>query len=1316
MALLRCTLLHHLAVVMAVVGTLGCVSANNSTLPSCAEDGHTYNIAADEMTLGTLSTKDGNSCPTGTIASVRLVTDLPPPSLVMPYDEWMYILAANADPAVTGLMLQFTANAMCDETPVCYAAVTYAVKSTSPSSSSSDSSSSTTDPVTTSSPAPVGRCNALSILPVRAPPGYPIQGTLPADNLHGSTSCTAELLEYPSWGNIAIGVPDPMDYIFSASEEDVEVKIEYRIVCTEVTCQDSFIIEVREDSPSCPDVTVEKVRTGTNFTGSLETGTSCPSPEAYVTTVVRSCDGPGSLQLKGLNYKYTAPTMESDATCVIRVYCDGIPLCDKRMGFISLSDVPEQSTTTPPPVPPDPITTCSRDYNYSVPVGNSLQGTLYVDLHNATCTVTTYSLARDTSGYTGRVQLNLIGDFVYAAPDTQGVDVVHVNVYCITEFACRTQLVFAAYVPVKPNTTEEPGTPPPLPVCANVYYYVTNPGVVLSSSLNDKPGQDACAYGRRFTLVSPPQTGSLDLMPSGDFQYTPSRQQGNDGFQFQMHCLGKPYCEGQAYVRVSNELTLPPLPTLPGTTESPVVITNPQITCRGSCVDKAWKTYPRPPLWDNTNGAGYGRADGRPVDGLQVSASKHTLTFTVYTLIGNLGVRFPTFEPLKSIRGAYMEPDAYVGTIASSSPGFEMSCLAHQGREGMGEDVWKWTTLGFGTGNGTVGSRYRRGQSWYQKFGGKHVGCDTFADSCKYAPLLTPATTTPGGGRWTIDINDCDATWTGVFHYSSLDVMRKADGTPVFDFVADRQLKATLVSEAVRAHNWIQPGQFDTSYSAHDIIINLDQYLVVLKVGESKSLFSVDGDFYTYVSEDGNEAFGINMLIYPFVSESMTKSYAKDRHIVGFKWLYQAWDAPDNNQCPTCTGVAMKCEATGQYASQTYKGPFPVGNCPAGVGRVNLSKGPAMTITDCPADDMHVYNQTGFSAPRDCRTTFQNVTLRGVVPGSGALTQKQRRAFSYDGNITLELLLADETKRQITLQLSMYVSRMSQDSKTAPGGLMACRSGSYWPVLDPLGSSIPDRPYDLSLAATIPLCVDDLGSSFGPSDWVLFTLHLPGVRPADVAIHTIYLDYNNTRVFLYYTQPTTGKPMTPPAELGHWWQHTHPFLAFRQLTDRAMNGTLSASSTTSASDVMLNTTDAFIFIPGAIGVNTNVEVTVDAVISAADGTTSVTTFRHVLQIDPLLTQLSRQGPPAEKRNSVPDSSRSDLYAIGAIAGVTVALVVTVVFYMVADNNRPLPRWVPRGKLIKKTVLSMLPPHLRIKKKQKRIVHRDMYEAMNSGSY
>ncbi|KAG5490336.1 hypothetical protein JKF63_00456 [Porcisia hertigi] len=1138
------------------------------------------------------------------------------------------------------------------------------------------------------------------------------RGKLPLDVQETECVYTAAIHNLSVGAVVTLDPSDPLGYLYSTDNSTApqDTSIPYTIACNSVViCQGAVFIQLTLDAAACPASTATYiVHPGAVVNGTVDSGAVCSTGAAPRASLRSAIEGL-ILRADG-TFSFQAPLTEADVAATVLLECNGEVVCQTNVVFV----VAERTVAPPTTSTAAPIPMCHKFFQYEIPISTSTTGTLDA-VPTASCEIITYLLEKSNNTIRGRLVVNLRGEFQYTAPDSQGVDYAAVDVYCANSFICRTQLVFLAYIPLT--------TVSPLQPCANVYYYQVTPGVGAKLSLNNMPGQDACPHGRHFTLTTGPQAGTLEMEPIGDFLYRPPMQKGQFSFTFTMYCLNQPHCAGTAYLLVSHEWTLDPTPTSSSSSspeEGTSNITNEQITCRGTCNANAWKTYPSRKVWDTTPDAGYARKDGHLVNGMTVTWRENSLVFIVYSLIGNLGVRFPTFEPITSAEKAYMEPTDFASSVAPGSTGFEMSCLAQQGRNGTGEDVWRWTGLSNASGTGGVGAYYRSGESWYQKFGGKHVGCDTFSDPCAYAPLLTPANYTNSSlGRWTIDVNDCDATWTGVFPYRSVEKMVRHDGLPVWEFVGHHQLQGTLYSESVQAHSWLKPGQFDAHYDAHNILINLNQFVSVTKTGVEESLISVDAEFFTYVDkETHDQAFGINLLLYPSVESFMATSYARDRHVKGFKWVTQEWMSLDTEQCPTCTGSKSKCSASHAGAEASYtSSSFPEGDCANGTSRVHLFKGPAMMPSECPQNPMHVFNQSGFSPTRNCKTTYQNVTLRGIVPGSSGLSEAHLRALNFEGTVQLMLLMDDNRYERLDVHLSMYVSRLSKDAHRMQGELSTCRSGSYWPVLDPLGSSLPSNPFALSVAEATPLCVDDLSSTYGLNDWALFTVNMPGVKPNEVVVRSVYVLYNNLRIYLVYRNQSTGATVIPEKDFdGVWWQHGYPFLAFRDLRDNLQNISTTFSTEMQTSAVAADVVYAFIFIPGSLGTDANIEVVVEASNESSGPAASTTEFRRVLHIDPLLTQLSRQGPPPASSSPKHEQDRMDMYAMGASAGVAVTLVMTVIFFMLADNSRPLPKWVPRGKLIKETVLSVLPAGLHRKRESKPMAHRDMYDAMNSGCY
>ncbi|RNF13994.1 uncharacterized protein Tco025E_05970 [Trypanosoma conorhini] len=1294
------------------------VAVGVSAVDTCPENNRQYSIAPGGTRYGRISSPSGAACKG---ASLEVLSPPASPSLLLLVGGWNYLFGAVVD-APLPAAVEFALSARCDGVEVCRASLRYEVDA----NASSDDSATPDDPSTTTT------TTTTTIAP-KFPPCAASRGELQLRMLPGRTNvarlptsavqmvCPGGLrasITQPEIGSAAVLSPNSLQFIYASPQDDIEanVTLPYEVKCDEnVVCAGVMQIWLHETVSQCPkNHLVYDVKPGAQLNATLATGAAC---DGVLRARLRTQALAHTFKFyDGVSFTFNAPSKEEDVTLDARLYCDDEALCDVTFAVVVTNQPRPSSTEAPAPAPTAaPVVMCKEQFNFTVPVATELRGNLHVDV--AGCSFVTYHQPLYSS--CENLQLNIIGDFLYSAPAKEGIDKLPVDVSCIKDFRCRTHIMITSYIDLTP--TQSPTTPPittaaPVLACANVYYYQTVPGAALSDSLNGVPGQDPCAYGRYFSMIYPPDAGTLELTHSGDFLYRPERHEGAYHFSFSMYCLNTLYCRGNAYILVSNEWTLPPSGSENGTTAAPTpsVVKNKQIKCRGTCNEKAWKTYPKPAMWDNTPGAGYARRDGRAVDGIQVAWMKNSIVITVYTIIGNLGVRFPTFEPLNPTVGKYFEPNEFEGVVAPTSPGFELSCLANQGSIGMGEDVWRWKTLGNGSGTGSVGALYNKGTSWYQKFGGKHIGCDTFVDSCLYAPLLTPAVpnVTAAAVRWELEIDDCDATWTGTFPYATLEKLKKSDGSPVWYFVGDKQVKGTILSEGVRANSWIEPARsFDAQYEAHDVFFDLQQFVVVKKLTPTTP-FSIDSEFFEY-TENGDRAFGVNLLLHPYVTEDMETSYAEDRHVVGFKWIAQDWIAPSAEQCTTCKGNRSHCKDEEKYGTPTYTGEFPSGDCPPGTGLVELRKGPAMDVTACPPSRMHVFNRSGFSLPTGCATWYQNLTIRGVSLGSGALPDALQRTFSYEGRVLLQLLMTDGTKHDVAMELSIYVTRLSQGSHAAAGRLSVCRGSDYWPVLDPLGVSLPDRPFELSSATPGPLCIDTLSSTFGPSGWATVFLQIPGVSTSQVNVHSILLKYKNTSVFLHYQDPRTGAVLIPPRTVGYWWQHTHPFLSFRQLINKVANDTLTIGPGVSPSEVT-DVSFAFAFIPGSINIATDVEILLTATISTEVVRTS--TFYRTIHVDPMMTQRSRYGPPRKGGRDERNAIRENALEVGALAALSIAVTVTGVVYMTMDNNRPLPKWVPRGKLIKNTVLAAVPAGLRPAKKAKKIVHKDMYDAMKSGRY
>ncbi|CUF06680.1 membrane-associated protein, putative [Bodo saltans] len=1137
-------------------------------------------------------------------------------------------------------------------------------------------------------------------------------------------------------------------YFFVApSAANVVASFGYSISCgSTVTCNGVQQLEtyVATAAPTpappiatCPgtDVTYT-VQPNALISATLVPGSTCNGNFSGVVTAQPTYGAFTFTSTTNLRYIFQAPPIETDAIVTVRVLCNSVPLCGMDIGFIVTTQTPNPTpapptnapptsapTTSAPPTPAPTVLQCNNSYAFTVPIGSQLLGNLSVPI-TQTCVIETYMTA--PLSIQGQFAVNILGNFLYVPPAVETVDTVGVDVYCTNTFVCRSSVIFTAYKVVTPAPTAVPTTAPvptpaptaaPIASCANVYYYYVRTLGTLSNSLRDMPGQDPCAYGRSFSLLRTVQQGTLVLTSLGDFTYQAPSTQTFFDFTFQETCAGAVLCQGSAYIQVSNSIT--PSPTTvqtvapgvatpaPIATPAPaVVLPNAQQTCRGTCNANAWKTVPAKDIWDTTAGTGYVRSDGKKVGGLDISWSQGALVINSYSLIGNLAARYPTFEPLVGVPGTFLNSADLQSQISASSIAFESTCLDKQVNYGMGEDVWKWTSVTNATGY--AGADYAAGDSWYQKFGGKHVNCDTFvANTCKYAPLLTPAIPKSGAGNWTIDINNCDATWTGVFPSATLETLVTKAGSQVWTYTDVGMLKGTVYSQAARADSWLLPSKnIDTNNVASNVGVTLRRSVAVSTPAGSP--FAIDYDYYEYVNENGDVAFGLNLHFYPYVSLTATSSYAADRHVTGYKWTTANWVSPSDAQCPTCTGVVMSCITPQQYTHTTYDGAFPSGNCPNTTARVFLQKGPTTPTTNvatCGSNPMTVIGAPGIAPTINCSTTYQNITLRGVALGSGKQTSTQRLGFTFEGSLQLQLLLDNGDKPTLAVDISSYVSHLSNTVSTttvAPATISAsmfmCRASVYWPVLDPFGTSTPDRP--LTVAGITPaatpgyLCEEFLDSTFGPAGWVTMFFSAPGLTSSQIAIESISMQYNATTVYLYYKDSTTGLAAVPPSTMGAWWQRTHPFLNFRNLADRFANSTVLSSDPLNAPS-FVDVPYAFAFTPGTIGTRTTVQVTVKALITASDASVSEHTFTRFLQVDPTMTMESRNGP----RTQLAKASSESTTTISAVSFVIVAAVcVTVagILIFTCNNDAPLPPVVHTSLaalfLFRKPVAPLDPDH------------------------
>jgi hypothetical protein len=264
--------------------------------------------------------------------------------------------------------------------------------------------------------------------------------------------------------------------------------------------------------------------------------------------------------------------------------------------------------------------------------------------------------------------------------------------------------------------------------------------------------------------------------------------------------------------------------TLPPANSGPFVTPRPYMQCRGTCNNDAWKvTQADGSVWDTDVAAP--RADGKPIDGIETSWENGNLVVRAYSKIGNVGVRFPTFEAVVTKVNELFTADEQRTRVIETSVPFDLNCLNSQSATGIAEDVWEWSFVTNRTGH--VGRYYASGNNWYQKFGGKHINCDTFlADSCRFAPLLTPKLQQDpaAGGVWSVQVDGCDVKWTGIFSFAAMRNMRKIDGTPVFQMADGQRVRTLIRSEVLKPASFIEARRgISTRTKDYDIVTALDQ-------------------------------------------------------------------------------------------------------------------------------------------------------------------------------------------------------------------------------------------------------------------------------------------------------------------------------------------------------------------------------------------------------------------------------------------------------------------------------------------------------------
>lgn len=946
------------------------------------------------------------------------------------------------------------------------------------------------------------------------------------------------------------------------------------------------------------------------------------------------------------------------------------------------------------------LPSCNATVRIDTFIGESATGSLALPELSANCAMLTFVA---NGGASSGLRVNLRGDYVYTpTTTTEAVDQFGVNVSCLRTALCQMSI----FATVSRRITAAPTTRPPATAaapdaCPPLYFQVAR-GQQLSATLRNHAGQPACSAGRSFELLHNPRIGSVDFTPIGDFRYSAPTTETWDDFTFSMLCGGVQLCRGNAYIMISASVAPSPTTAAPAgpatpvtsgpssqapATSEPVFRPSQYQQCRGTCNTDAWKVVPNADnLWDISPSTGAPhvspRKDGKALNGVDAAWEDGGLVVRAYSKIGNVAVRFPTFEPLQWQLGDLFTGVEQSQRVAATSVPFDLNCLDLQSNAGIAEDVWSWTSVVNRTGH--VGAHYASGSDWYQKFGGKHIGCDTFRDSCRYAPLLTPRETQDpaAGGVWSVDIDGCDVTWTGRFSFAALRNMRRRDGTPVWSMTRGHFLEGTISTEAVKPNSWLQPRSgLATNVQAKAMVLDLEPWTRVVVDKTNSKLFSLDAEYFEYAEEGTNDrAFGLNLLFYPHLPDGARTSYMADRHVAGFRWLNQAWSHPDALQCPTCNGTDMRCALNDVSEASFTQDTFFSGSCLN--PRVALSRGPSFTGEGCMPSRMHVFNRMGFSQPHYCRSSFQNLTLRGVARGSGSGNTSS--SFAFEGQLRLQLLLDNGQMPVVDVDISLMVATATVDGRYS-GSIDVCRAAPYWPVYDPLGESLPDAPHDLYSGEPGELCIDRFDRTFGPTGWAVVSYNVDQAPRERTLVEELYVQWpGSPRVYF-------KADMDLPAG-AVWWYDEHPYFNYRSLDERLRNGTISVGE-----DVQpLGPKDfAFAFTPGALGLAVDLQVTCVVHLRPAEAGDEPghIIFTQNIRLDPALTSNSRFGPPAVSTAGAENEQHSAVLAMAATGGLIAVVIVVAIMTAVSDTDRPLPAWMPRA------VISMKKKNVAAQKKR-----------------
>lgn len=964
---------------------------------------------------------------------------------------------------------------------------------------------------------------------------------------------------------------------------------------------------------------------------------------------------------------------------------------------------------------------CGQSSGISTYFGATSSGSLLTSSVSSQCSIPQYVAVPDQQ-YKGQFSFNIKGDFVYTAPGAnQGNDVIFVDVFCfnnqgVSAPLCRQTFVaqiaapFTLAPPSGAATTPAPATGASA-TCPVVYHFTATSGAILSASLRTAVGQPSCPYGMWFEIGRQPNFGSINLVATGDFSYSAPTQQTWDDFGYTLYCFNDILCKGSAYVLVSG--TALPTTVAPSVSGgggsgsgsgnnngggSGGFVNKPFLSCDGSCAADSWKATPdSPPYQWDTNAIR--SSDGARVGTVRANYNNGSIVIAIQGKIGNLGQRFPTFEPIPFRSGDTLSAQNVLSRVSATSLGFSADCLARQPAGGMGEEVWHWTSVVNRTG--ALGPYHATGSSWYQKFGGVHDKCDTFTDACTFAPLLNPnGQQDPAkGGVWSVAVVGCDVTWTGRFSLNALRNMKTKSGASVWSVSDGRTVRTTLYLQAIQPTSWLQPiAGYETDLIAKPLVLTLDPDVSVDLDSAATKLFSIDTQFRTRMdAATGDFAFDLDLRLYPHAVAGAVSSYRADRHVAGFRWIEQKWTTPDPAGCAACTGKDSYCASNPRAPTNSFFSAGQASTCTNPV--VVVSKGPAMSPTTCIHNLMYIYNRPGLSAPRDCADTFQNLTLTGVAPGSHASTS----FFGFEGTLALQLILDTGVIVTASVRISRFVSMMSVDGRGVTGTTAMCRATEYWPVLDPLGTSLPTSPYFLSTFATTALTTgtylcETRTRYAGPTSWATVMLDIYGSR--DIVVESLSIEFADPRfderVYFLSRDPLTGAntQKLPAGNKNVWWTKKYPFFNFRDLSsllDQFNHSTEAIRVPDFQRAPAMDSPEvdfAIAFTPGAIDITTAATLVFSVRNKNPDGSLGGSVvLRTLIHLDKMLADRDVAGAHTAGSSIInAGSSLDQTYVAVAVSGGLIAGVIVVfIIFVSVDTSKPLPTWIPNSHALREVI-------------------------------